>query len=244
MFKRLFTGWGILATLIVVLGVAVNIGLGLWQWNRHQQRQALNERINAGIAAPPILLDQTTASAELDYRRVQLRGTFDASQEIVLRNRAYGDIPGVHVLTPLRLSGSQVAVLVDRGWLPMDEATPEKRRAYPPPSGELTLEGVALRSQADLPGVKDPPLRAGETRLDAWFKVDLNRIQQQVSYPLLPVFVVLQPEKPSTDLPIRQKTTDLGPGSHFGYSIQWFAFGAIMLGAYVAWTYQQVKQET
>jgi surfeit locus 1 family protein len=241
--RTLFGGWKLLITLLVVAGVAVNVGLGLWQLDRHRQRVDLNQRIESRMAQPPLALDGSPVNAdELDYRRVVVRGRFDPDQEIVLRNRSYGGITGVHVLTPLRISGSTAAVLVDRGWIPMIESSPADRQAYQARSGEVTIDGVALRSQEVVRGPVDVPLAPGETRIDAWFRVDVPRIQQQVGYPLLPVFIEQQPGPGAPQLPARTATTDLGLGSHFGYAIQWFSFGMILLVTYLALTYQQIRR--
>jgi surfeit locus 1 family protein len=43
------------------------------------------------------------------------------SQEVALRNQVWNDQIGVHLLTPLKISGSDLAVLVDRGWVPVQD---------------------------------------------------------------------------------------------------------------------------
>lgn len=242
MFRALFTGRRLLATLVVILGFFALCGLGFWQLSRSSERQAINERITSRVSGPAVELNGGPVDPEeLDYRRVTVRGQFDPSQEVVLRNRSFNGTTGVHVLTPLRISGSDAAVLVDRGWLPMEGSSREERQAYAPPAGEVTVEGVARRSQHQLGGPSDPPLQPGETRRDAWFRADIPAIERQVGYRLLPVFVEQQPAS-ATDLqlPIRTATTDLGPGSHLSYAIQWFSFGAILVVGYIVLIYQQL----
>lgn len=56
------------------------------------------------------LTDALADPAALNYRHVRVHGTFNPSQEIVLRNQALHDNPGVHLLTPLRLAGRDQAV--------------------------------------------------------------------------------------------------------------------------------------
>ena len=242
LLRALFTGRRLLATLVVALGVVVLCGFGFWQLDRGRQRAALNARIDSRMSAAPLALDGGPVDADaLDYRRVTVRGTFDSSQEIVLRNRSFGGVTGVHVLTPLRLANG-TGVLVDRGWLPMELAGPAARRPYGPPPGEVTIEGVARQSQHNLRAPVDPPLAPGEARLDAWFRVDIPRIQQQVGSPLLPIFIEHQPAPDAPELPARTATRDLGPGPHLSYAIQWFSFAVIMVGAYLAWTYQQLRR--
>jgi surfeit locus 1 family protein len=245
MLKLLFSGRRLWLTLLVLAGALVCCRLGIWQLDRLAQRRAQNVLITGRMVQPAALLDDAPIDpAALDYRRVEARGVYDPSQEIVLRGRALGGAPGVHVLTPLRLDGSDAVVLVDRGWLPLALAAPAARRAYAGPAGEVVVRGVARRSQAGAGGPQEPPLSPGEVRRDAWFRVDIAGIEQQTGYRLLPVFIEQQPAPGDPELPRRVTTTDLGEGSHLSYTIQWFAFATILVVGYLAWTYQQQKRKT
>lgn len=246
MIKLLFRGRRLWMTLAVLAGGLVLARLGIWQLDRLAQRRAINAAIQARQAQPPAPLNAALAQdTTQEYRRVELRGVFDQSQEIVQRNRTLGGASGVHVLTPLRLSGApgdQPAVLVDRGWLPLGQADAAARAAYAAPGGEVTLLGQIRRSQADFGGPDDPPLSAERPRLDAWFHVDIPRIAQQTGYPLLPVFVEQLPAPGDPELPKRDPLTDLGEGPHLGYAIQWFAFALILLAGYLAINYQRRRK--
>jgi surfeit locus 1 family protein len=226
-------------TVLILIGATILCGLGVWQWNRHIQRSELNTRILSRMAEPPLALAPSSAAnpidaQQLDYRRVTLQGSFDDSQSILLRNRTYEGATGYHLITPLRLSGSDTAILVDRGWIPLNQSDAQARTAYTTP-GEVSIEGVARQSQHGLAGPADPPFSTTQPRLDAWFRVDIERIQQQTPYPLLPIFVEMQPARePPTRPPLPSVTTDLGLGSHLGYAIQWFSFAIILVVGYVA----------
>lgn len=242
MLKVLFTGRRLWLTLLVLAGVALCCRLGVWQISRMLERQALNEQIRTRMSQPPIVLTGAPADGQdLDYQRVEVRGVYDPSQEIILRPRSLDGITGVHVVTPLRLDGSNLSVLIDRGWLPMELSSPELRRAYAEP-GEVVVQGVARRSQTGESGPAERVLGPGETRRDAWFLADITQIEQQAGYPLLPIFIEQQSDANAPALPKRVPSTDLGPGSHLGYVIQWFSFGAILLVGYLVLTYQQMRR--
>jgi surfeit locus 1 family protein len=242
MIKQLFSGRRIWMTLLVLAGAMIMGRLGIWQLDRMAQRQAINDTINTRLAQPATTLAGAPLDLQaLDYRRVEARGVYDLSQEIVLRNRALDGAPGVHVLTPLRLAGSDMAVLVDRGWIPLDQAAPEARRAFAPAAGEVAVAGVARLPTTSAGGPQDPPAGPNRERLDAWFRVDIARIARQAGYRLLPVYLEQQPTPGDTALPRRVPTTDLGPGPHLSYAIQWFAFAIILMAGYLAFTYQQLR---
>ena len=245
MLRLLFTGRRLWMTLLVIALAAVCVRLGFWQLDRLAQRRAQNAIINARINQPAMPIDAAAVDLEdMDYRRVEVRGVFDPAQELVLRNRALEGIPGMHVLTPLRISqdaGAPAAVLVDRGWLPLEFVAPDERRPYAAPSGEVVITGIARRSQAGLGGPPDPALPAGETRRDAWFRVDIAQIEQQAGYSLLPFFVEQIPAADDPDLPRRTPPADLGEGSHLSYAVQWFSFALILLVGYGAFTTQRLR---
>ena len=187
-----FRGRWLWATIGVALLCALFLTLGIWQLQRLGQKRTANALILARMQEPPLTLsDQTLDPEQANLRRAVVRGTYDYSQEIVLRNRTLNEIPGVHVLVPLRIAGSDAAVLVDRGWIPYEMADPAQRAQFRDAAGEVEVSGILRRSQAR-PGRVAPadlPLGPDRPRLDAWHRVDIPRIQEQIPYPLAPLYL-------------------------------------------------------
>jgi surfeit locus 1 family protein len=248
LFLRIFQRRWLLATLLVFLGTGVLVRLGVWQLDRLEQRRAFNARVAAQVDASPLELDANALSLDLydmEYRQVVVTGEYDHSQEVVWRNQVWGGEYGVHVLTPLLISGTGSAVLVDRGFLPASGAVPEARSEYNVP-GTITVEGLLLRGQDEprFAGVPDPTLSPGQTRLDGWNFINLERIARQVDAPLLPVYIEQAPDGTNVDLPYRSQTTpDLTEGPHFGYALQWFAFALILFVGYLFFVRQHSSPE-
>lgn len=232
--KRPWLGPVLLA--LVVTGTLVMIGLGVWQLQRLVARRVLNTRITALMAQPPALLNGPAGDVP-EYTPVLATGVYDFANEIVVRNRAYEQQPGVHLLTPLRLQGSEQAVLVDRGWIPYTQADPAERAAYAGPSGLVTVTGLARSSQTRsfflLP--VDPTASPAAPRLEAWFWINILQIQDQTPYPLLPFFVEAAPRAGPATLPLSNfEDIDLSDGPHLSYAIQWFAFAVILMAGSLA----------
>ena len=123
-------------TLIVIVGIGVAIRLGFWQLDRNAQRQAAISHIQAMQAMPVLDLNQRPIPddlASMEYRPVTVTGVYDFDHQVVLRNqvrsRMTGTDPGVALLTPLILDDGQ-AVLVERGWIPLDYNTPPSWRQF------------------------------------------------------------------------------------------------------------------
>jgi len=246
---KLLSGRWLIGHIVVLLAVIVLINLGLWQLRRLEQRRALNESIRSGLAAPvTVLTGEDIDPVALHRRRVTVTGTFDNQAAIAIRNRSYQGQPGVHLVTPLKIKGSERAVLVDRGWIPLADAEPEKWEVYAS-SGEVTVNGVAYPGQSRPGGYlvpTDPTLEPDQIRLDTWFRVDIERIQDQVPYPLLPVYVEQSPPAESTEpatppLPEDNINVVLDEGPHLGYAFQWFSFALILVITYSFFIRQEVK---
>jgi surfeit locus 1 family protein len=234
-------------TLLVIAAVGVMIRLGMWQIDRHTQRQAFNTRVSAQLAQPPLVLEGAALKTDLrgmEYRSVIVRGAYDHAGAVALRNQVSQGRPGVHLLTPLVIAGSEQAVLVDRGWIPAEASTPDQRSRFDEP-GPVEVRGVirASRSRPDFGGVPDPPPTPGE-RLLTWNNVNVERIQQQVSSPLLPIYIQQAPDPAWTGMPARSTPElDLSEGSHLGYAAQWFLFAAVLGVGYPYYLRQQARTD-
>ncbi len=137
MFQR---KW-LLASLLVLAGIALCIRLGVWQLDRLAQRRAFNHQVESMRAAPSLDLNQEQPNdiSHMEWRSVKVQGEYDFANQVALRNQYNGAQYGYHLMTPLLFDGG--AVLVDRGWIPADKnSTPADWRKYDEP-GEITLAG-------------------------------------------------------------------------------------------------------
>jgi surfeit locus 1 family protein len=234
-------------TLLVIAAIGVMARLGVWQLDRLAQRRAFNARVAEQQAQPPLTLDGAALDADLtgmEYRSVIVSGEYDHAQEVALRNQVNENQLGVHLLTPLVISGSGRAVLVDRGWVPAEQSAPEDRRQFAEP-GTVTVRGLIRlsRSQPDFGGVPDPTPAPGSAPLLSWNMVNVDRIGQQTTHPLLPIYIQEAPDPSWTGAPIRsQPELDLTEGSHMGYALQWFAFAAILGAGYLRFLASEIRR--
>jgi surfeit locus 1 family protein len=184
--------WKITVVGLVLAGIFLR--LSYWQWERHEWKLGLIENLRSRVEQPVVPLESipgfpALSWEDLEYRRVQVSGSYDFSKEVLLRNRKFGKAMGVHVLTPLRLSGSQHTILVNRGFLPQTKADPEVRRQYQKPE-RITLTGlVKASSPRKFMAPPDPTSGEGHPWVDRWLRVDIPNIEKQLPYPLLPVFL-------------------------------------------------------
>jgi surfeit locus 1 family protein len=204
--------------LVALVVAAVCVRLGFWQMNRLHGREQINAMLTARGAAPPVDIAHLDPSA-LPYAHVTAVGTYDPGHEVILSGRSFNDIPGNHVLTPLVL-GDGTAVLVDRGWVPLDVVTPPVTGEAAAPSGTVRIEGLALPPDQ----VTDPPPSPAPsigTRIDLGIG--------GLPYRLLPVYVLLSSQDPTQGSPAIVAPPTLDNGPHLSYMLQWFAFATIAI---------------
>jgi surfeit locus 1 family protein len=236
--------WLIRHTFTLLIGVMM-IGLGFWQLDRLDQRRASNATRQAVLTQNPVMLPADAAAAlALVGQRVRASGSYLNDQSMILRaRRSNSGVEGVHLLTPFKLAGSDQVLIIDRGWLPTEQAPPEARAAFAV-EREITVEGVALAAEPR----PDAPLAAmdlalpGENRIDAWVRVDIDKMQAQIDAPLLPIYVELLPAPDSPILPVPVDPRRLDEGPHLGYALQWFTFTIILVIVYTALIRQELKQ--
>jgi surfeit locus 1 family protein len=224
-----------LTTLLVLAAMAVMIRLGIWQLDRLEQRRAFNARVQAQLDQPVLVLDAQTLGQdlyEMEYRSVIVEGVYDFANQVALRNQAYQNRWGVYLLTPLKIKGSNQAILVNRGWIPGEDFLSGDWSRFDQP-GEVTVKGVIRRAQTkpDFGRRTDPIPEVGEPPLKAWNLANIAAISRQIDYPVLQEVYIQQTvgEGDWANLPIPAEVQlDLSEGPHLGYAIQWFTFAAIL----------------
>lgn len=232
-------------TLIVLLAMGTMAALGLWQLDRLEQRRAFNEQRRAALSAPPIdLSNLPLPQGELRDRQAVAQGEFDYARQIAIRNQSLTGQPGFHLVTPLLISGSDKAVLVNRGWIPVGEADPAAWRTFDE-QDDGPLAGILQPSRRRPDGtVSDIP----QDTVTGWYRLDVEAIGKTLPYTLLPVVLQLTPGNgidlnsgrsrargnPEA-LPHRiEPDVSLSEGNHFSYALQWFGFAVTAAVVYIA----------
>lgn len=221
-----------LATLVLV---AIGIAAGRWQDGRAAQKLALEARLAAGNAAAPLALGAApVAAADIEFRRVRLQGEWVAGWPVYLDNRPHGGRPGFYLLMPVRLAGSDMHVLVARGWLPRDQADRSKLPPYATPAGPVVVEGIARRAPGQVMQLGEaPPLAPGAIVQNA----DAAALAAATGWRFQPIVVEqTTPDGVAAEALVRDwPAPALGADKHKGYAFQWYALAA-MAGLFFVFT--------
>lgn len=206
-----------------VLAATIFIRFGFWQLGRLRDRQARNAAILAaqrGAAQPFASLPADTSRAH--YRPAQVRGRFDYEHEVVLAGRTHQGSPGVELLTPVRLTDSDTAVLVDRGWVYSPDAATVDRVRW--------REGDSAAATGYVE-VYAPDAEVTRSTLDARLvrRVSRAELAGRLPFPVAPYYVVQTGDTADARHPVRRAIPPLDEGPHRGYAVQWFSFAATAL---------------
>jgi surfeit locus 1 family protein len=139
-----------------IAGVAVLVGLGLWQLGRLDEKLALIARIEARIGADPVPLPPAPDPEADRYRPVTVAGRFTGEVAHVLSARP-GAGPGSRVIAVLEAEDGR-RLMIDRGFLP------EALRPALTVSGEALLTGTL-----DWPRDADAYTPAPDLGRNLWF---------------------------------------------------------------------------
>jgi surfeit locus 1 family protein len=223
-------GWGIAVTALLL---AAFVSLGYWQIGRYRDKQAMVESFATGSETSVELAAQRVAELPR-YQHVRVRGTYDPTRQLLLDNMpSAAGRPGYRVLTPLRRPGSDVLLMVDRGWVPLG-ATREDLPDVSVPSNEREVSGKL----DELPA---PGLRLGDAAApDAtnWPRV-LNfptrrELETVLGTPVEPRLLLLDAGAADGFEREWRPAMSFGPERHLGYAIQWFALALTLTVIFVA----------
>lgn len=222
----------VFATVLLLIGVACGIRLGMWQLHRADEKQQLLHQFERGQAQTLELRHADTA-ALTRYQHVRASGHYDADHAVLLDNMPSATgMAGYRVLTPWQLQAGQW-LLVDRGWVPLGttrEQLPDVRVTEPTTSVSGRLD--------DLP---QPGMRIGEnaaqSRSAAWPRVlsfpRQAELEQILDRKLLPRILLLDADQPGGFERAWGANFGIGPPRHLAYAVQWFAMAFAMLCIYL-----------
>lgn len=179
--------------MLAAAACAAGIALGNWQSRRADEKRAL----------PP---------------HVAVQGEFAPRYTVYLDNRIRGGRAGYEVVTPLRLAGSNVHVLVNRGWIEAGrtrDALPDVRT----PAGEVRVEGEALERFPRILALGDAKGKVRQT-------LDIEAYAAETGLRLEPR-VIEQHSDTRDGLARDWPPRAAGAEKHEGYALQWYSLAAL-----------------
>lgn len=213
-------------------GLAVLLGLGIWQLERKAWKEALIADLERRQSDAPAALPQPSAWGGMtpdnsEFTRVRFRAEFPKANDALvytggssLRDDVKGT--GYFVLAPARLPDGR-QVVVNRGFAP--------GRSYPAAAGPLEIVGSIRFAEApswfasahDAAGeiwtVRDP---AAMAKVRGWGEVAPFYIEQEAPVP---------PGGVPHPSPLKVRLRN----DHFQYALTWFGLAAVLVVMFAVW---------
>lgn len=223
-------------------------GLGVWQLKRLEWKKNLISNLEKEMSDEPLdffKIDSAKELENLEYRRVKTKGHYDqdpshqlylkprqliVNDEAILRGRtAHQSNIGVNVITPFHVDGSNLKILVNRGWLALRGRDNVQDCAHigltSKDNAQQELVGIIRKSdRTPKYGLKN------NQSTNEWHIRDIEAMSQVLK--TAPIFVdaVLDPER--KEGPIGGQTQLNIRNEHLNYAITWFGLAVF---SYLMW---------
>jgi len=233
------------AVLVLLVGLGLFTGFGLWQIQRGESKQTMLAQRQAASKTAPVDFERSmrnSSSPVPEYGdRYTVHGRMDATRQILFDNQVNGQRIGYRVWTPVRLENG-ARVLVDRGWVPLG---PGGRSQPPDPEGpneRVSMTGL----WRDLPR---PGLRLGDSaacQADGWPRVlnypAIAQLRCQYDGPVLEGLLLLdESDNRGFARDWNKQFERMPPVRHFAYALQWFAMALALAVIFIGINIRRIK---
>jgi cytochrome oxidase assembly protein ShyY1 len=237
-------------SVLMVLVASVCVLAGTWQIVRLEGKVGANDELrhNAHAAAVPVasvlpLVGAAGAaphSHTIQFRTVQLTGSYDTVHQGLVRQRTVGDTTGFLVLTPLRTA--EGTLLVVRGFVPDADATVAAPAIAAPPSGRVTVTARLQPAESRHDQAKQLTNRQLES-------INPGDQAARIGGPVFDGYAELSGGQPGTAgltaIPKPDLSNPAGGAiepQHIAYIIQWYLFALLALAAPIAMVRAETRQ--
>jgi len=219
--------WTTVATLPAL---ALLIGLGVWQLQRLEWKNARIAEMSARMDPPAMALPRPLPDdlSALRFQRVALTGRYHHDRELYRRAQPLRNTRGAHIITPMSLEDGRT-VLVNRGWVPLDRLDPAERPDSQP-AGTVTLDAIVRFGGWDGVSWLRP---ANDPAANAWLWMDLDRMAKAAGVPEATTRLYLDAVEGANpgQWPLGGQTRVNLRNAHLNYALTWFAlaFGLVVI---------------
>lgn len=224
----------IIPTLAALLVILVTARLGFWQLDRAHQRDVLEEKMFAVQNATPVVLGGTSIdAAHLDAYPAKVVGEWVKEKTLFLDNQIYQGQAGYQVLMPLRITGSDWHVLVNRGWV---RGTSDRSQLPQiiTPQGTQTIDGV-IHQRTPRVGSVGKFAQNGAV----WSEIEPSAFSEWSGLRIQPL-ILYQTSTVPDSLVRDWPRPGNGADRNRGYALQWFSLAVTTL---IFWGYYFLRSK-
>ena len=205
-------------TVAALLAVALTGYLGYWQQTRAAEKRATQVEFELRAGQSAVELDGRTRDPALRHRIAMATGEWHPAGQIYVDNQVTRRMAGFHVITPLKLRGTNTYILVNRGWI-------ARGASYPiPPPAESESGSVTVAGQLSIPSARFLELTHQSVQGSVWQNLTIERYRTATQLDVLP-FVLLARDSPPPLESVGDRP-DAGTDKHVEYMLTWYSLAA------------------
>jgi surfeit locus 1 family protein len=235
------------AAVLTAAGIAILIGLGIWQLDRKVWKENLIATLDERLARAPADLPPREDWARLtpgkdEYTRVKFPAEFLPGEEALVYTAGSAFRPDVQgqgywVFAPARLAGGSI-VVVDRGFVPYSAKDPATR-SQGAPLGSIDIGGVMRWPEAR--GMFTPD---DDPKTNVWYLRDQKAMAAAKKWDApAPFYIEQESPVPPGGLPKPGKLVVSLPDDHLQYALTWFGLALGLAGVYVTWLAGRLRRK-
>jgi len=233
-------GSQIFLILCIGLGVVALCALGTWQLQRLAWKESLIARVQAGLSAEPISVQEVESEInqgrDIEYRPSFATGRFhhDKEQHFFATHKS---APGYFIFTPLELEDGRM-LFVNRGHVPMVRKE-NSGRVEGNVDGIVKVSGLARSAPSQKPNSFVPN---NDLAKNVFYWKSLSQMAghayDKMNVQTVGYFLDADDTPVPGGLPVGGVTLIQFPNSHLQYAMTWFGLAASLLGVggYFAFT--------
>jgi surfeit locus 1 family protein len=223
----------VLPGLFAATGIALLVGLGIWQLERKAWKENLIATLDRRLAAAPVALPPPRDWPHLtrkdsEFRRVAVHLDYlDRPHAFVWTGgsplRADLKAPGYFVFVPARIASGEI-IVVNAGYVP--------ERRYPWTNGSADIVGYLRWPERPSWFVSEHDASAS-----VWLVRDQHAMAQVKHWgdKVAPFYIDLESPVPPSGLPRPGPLVVKLRNAHLGYAITWFALAAALAAVFILW---------
>lgn len=214
--------FSLLKSLLALLLILACLWAAQWQYNRGVDRHQRNSTVEKHTALVPTDLQNVISNpVNNEWKPVITSGTFDTSEQILLRNRYFEGVYGFELLTKFDEAGGR-SFWVDCGWVKAGENALTRPTLPQLPTGNVEITG-RLRLDSSLPRGAFFAIPTGsESGLISKANAQNGTTSESFYLDLLSGSTPELTPKVAAALP------ELSDGPHMAYALQWIFFGGLV----------------
>ena len=214
--------------------IALLLSLGFWQLGRAEQKKIFFNKQQLSAQMVVIKLTEDTDLEKIEYRKVELRGYYDNTKQYLIDNQIVNGQAGYFVLTPFKIKGMDLSILVNRGWVVLN-----KNRLILPDIPVEERQRTILGRIKHFPAV-GIQLAGAEIPTKGWPSVvqvvDSHVLAEKLGYPLFSFQIELDQIMSDGYSREWKKNTIMPPEKHVAYAVQWFGLALTLTVLFIGFS--------